>query len=328
MAKTFKTACISRGAKRVKIIRLLGLNTTTIVSLLDTIQQTNKYLFVNNNWAQLNSALSIDGVGSLIKRKIQLKGVVVGFVGNNSRFVGKSILSDNYTTASASYDSLLTTQKGLGLLNTIVFPNAFFNSTMYENSVSATPYFMLADTAIHGILLSGNSYVKYASKSDNKAYFTSDGTQNAIIFKSRSNVKAGFSRTVSGRSTIMRARQVSGFEDMHLSIVDTNSTFIAANNIEYAEIQDSLLEIAATKTMNLSFSNISIYPNPVENILKIQGIENEEIESIKIFNSIGNEILETKKINIPEIEISNLLSGVYMVFVKTNKSLFYSKFVK
>jgi hypothetical protein len=52
-----------------------------------------------------------------------------------------------------------------------------------------------------------------------------------------------------------------------------------------------------------------LYPNPTNGILQIN--THQEISFIEIYNLVGQKVLETKS----EIDISNLVSGVYFVII-------------
>lgn len=318
LARSFRANLLTRGVKRCKIIRLTTAGLTN-QNLLDTIKQTNKFIFIGNTMAQLNAVLTTNGIGTYINTKIRATGVAVGFVGNNARFVGKNVLSDNYTTQFAAYDNLIRTTKGLGLLaNTIVFPNAFFSSTVNENSVSATPYFMTQENIGHGILLTGNSYLKYASKNNNKAYLTTDGFFPAIVLKNKTGIKTGISNTTSGKTPGMSPRQIAGFEEMLVSFLDTNATFEVASNIPFSIVTDSLVIATITSTIksNVENFNFKIFPNPVTNgELKIGNVSIGEMANI--YNSQGEIVFSQKIVDTTTTLKFILPKGIYMLKIGT-----------
>jgi len=59
--------------------------------------------------------------------------------------------------------------------------------------------------------------------------------------------------------------------------------------------------------------NITIYPNPANNIVNISGID---VANVKIFNNIGQLILNEYNIN--EINVSKLTNGIYILSVETS----------
>lgn len=328
LANSFRSNCISRGANKVKVISLMP-GSFTITGIMDTLQQTNKFLFVGSNISDFNNILTSTGAGAFINSKIRAKGVAVGFVGGNARFAGKRIVSDNYTTAIAAYDSLLRTSKGLGLLKTtIIFPNAFQSTNTYENSVSATPYFMLRDSITHGIMLTGNSYLKYATKIDNKAYFSSDGQTLAIIMKN-AGVEAGFSKTTSGKTINQKSRQVAGFAKISIAFIDTNSTFIAGNNVAYSAVEDSSqISTQIQKEKTVEFSDITLFPNPFDTEINIAMPSGEKLLSTVIFDLNGLKLDENQILTENRINLEWLKKGVFILQLHTNKGIYFKKLIK
>lgn len=73
--------------------------------------------------------------------------------------------------------------------------------------------------------------------------------------------------------------------------------------------------------------DISIYPNPVENILYISEIS--QIESLRITNLFGYECIKKNKITSNSINIENLAQGVYFVEINlSNKQIMKIKLIK
>ena len=69
--------------------------------------------------------------------------------------------------------------------------------------------------------------------------------------------------------------------------------------------------------------NIKLYPNPVNNTLHIDS--DVFIQQIKIYNMMGQQILETKELN---INVSNLKSGVYFIRLNTMNTKTIKQFIK
>ena len=81
-------------------------------------------------------------------------------------------------------------------------------------------------------------------------------------------------------------------------------------------------DISVGKTPGKTNMDISLYPNPVSDILTLYNVENAEIE---FFNSIGSLIIEVQGANkIQNIDMSHLSEGAYIVKVlKDNYSSTY-----
>lgn len=63
-------------------------------------------------------------------------------------------------------------------------------------------------------------------------------------------------------------------------------------------------------------SDFRIYPNPVADELKIKGIQNEQIAQVSVYNLNGQQLMESTSVDV--LDVSRLVSGVYMLNVVTN----------
>ncbi|MGO1729873.1 MAG: T9SS type A sorting domain-containing protein [Flavobacteriaceae bacterium] len=74
-------------------------------------------------------------------------------------------------------------------------------------------------------------------------------------------------------------------------------------------------------------ADLSIYPNPVENELNIQGLESFELERLSIYNMMGQQLLESTTAE--TLNVDQLSGGAYILEITTkeNKS-FTEKFIK
>ena len=70
---------------------------------------------------------------------------------------------------------------------------------------------------------------------------------------------------------------------------------------------------------------IAIYPNPVQNELHIQLPSNITINSVSLFNGIGQKVLENSN---SDFSVSALSSGVYYVEIETSEGTFHKKIIK
>ena len=75
--------------------------------------------------------------------------------------------------------------------------------------------------------------------------------------------------------------------------------------------------------------NIKIiaYPNPVNDILNFQSKENLNIESVEIYNMLGQVVLLVPNAT-TSIDVSTLTKGNYFVKVNTEKGSSNTKFIK
>jgi hypothetical protein len=91
-------------------------------------------------------------------------------------------------------------------------------------------------------------------------------------------------------------------------------------------IPDFLQMTVTLATTSNQFANqISIYPNPVSDILTIENKSQEEITNVSIY-SIKGDLVKQSKSN--SILVSELQNGVYFVKIQMNKTVLNYKFVK
>lgn len=82
---------------------------------------------------------------------------------------------------------------------------------------------------------------------------------------------------------------------------------------------------AVLSTNKYNLSTLKIFPNPVENILKIKNTENI---SIKIFSVNGSQLLKTTSKSDLEIDVSSFSPGIYILEISTKLGKRKSKILK
>jgi photosystem II stability/assembly factor-like uncharacterized protein len=84
---------------------------------------------------------------------------------------------------------------------------------------------------------------------------------------------------------------------------------------------------ADTPATDLTQNDFKVYPNPANNLLYFKTTSSEETD-IKIFNSIGSLVIETKQALNCGLDISSLPVGVYVAEINVNNTLVKQKWVK
>ncbi len=86
--------------------------------------------------------------------------------------------------------------------------------------------------------------------------------------------------------------------------------------------------IAALSTTDFDFgTHFTLYPNPVKDVLNFQSKDNTSINSIEIYNTLGQIVLAVPNA-ISTVDVSNLQSGNYFVKVHTDLGVSNTKFIK
>ena len=72
---------------------------------------------------------------------------------------------------------------------------------------------------------------------------------------------------------------------------------------------------SATGIDDIEEASLSIYPNPVEDVLYFKG--DEIVENAKIFNVLGQTVRTYKDIRGNAINVGELVNGVYLISIET-----------
>lgn len=86
--------------------------------------------------------------------------------------------------------------------------------------------------------------------------------------------------------------------------------------------------ITALSNQNFDFGTyFTLYPNPTKDVLNIQSKQNVAINSVEIYNQLGQIVMATTNA-INSIDVANLASGTYFVKINTEKGSANMKFMK
>lgn len=94
----------------------------------------------------------------------------------------------------------------------------------------------------------------------------------------------------------------------------------------YGQVEDYKLNIGVLATNTFNTSNLKFYPNPVKNILNLSF--NQNIEKINVYNLLGQEVLVKLNSDNTKIDMSNLVSGNYLVKFTSGDKVKTMKIIK
>lgn len=100
----------------------------------------------------------------------------------------------------------------------------------------------------------------------------------------------------------------------------------SCSTLEYGQTEDFIIFISsALSTVDMQRPYLELYPNPVSNLLEIK--TDELPKSIKIYDMSGR-ILKNLVYASPEINVSDLSDGTYIIVVETEKNSYRKKILK
>ncbi len=103
--------------------------------------------------------------------------------------------------------------------------------------------------------------------------------------------------------------QIHFLTDFEFQIGVSNATTLGAKNQQIA-------------------SNLSIYPNPVNDILSIENKNSIDLDSIEVLNMLGQSVIKFTDKNQQILDVSSLQSGTYFLKIKTIEGSSNLKFIK
>ncbi len=299
-ANQAKLMLMAHGATLVFVLAANASNANN-ASHIPNIQAAQKILFLGNSYDDLITIFLNGGgaAGVALRQKIEMQGVVLGFLGEDVRFAGKTVIAEHSTSAYAAYDGDLVFKKGLGVLETMVILSNVYNTnstTYYENQIAAVPYAMVLDSLKYGLWLNQSGLAHIYTQNDT-IYLKSVGGYPAMLLENNGSL-AGFT-TFNMPSTGV-PRQIAAFDEMYFSTLPPGTV----KKIGKVDITIS------QKTVNKQH-RIQLYPNPATDFLILDWSGN--MQKIKILDVQGRRIM-TKTISPKErIDISNWSAGNYYI---------------
>jgi len=103
----------------------------------------------------------------------------------------------------------------------------------------------------------------------------------------------------------------------------------ACDNTDYffGQSEDYLLDVKESlATSDINRANISIYPNPVKNVLNFTGAK--DISKVEVYNVAGQKVKAVEKLSDNKIELSNLTKGTYIIIANIDGLIKSFKFIK
>lgn len=304
----------SLGSTQVEYAALLSASKS---ELLDKIQHASKAIFYEIKFEDWKEIQTNAEVLQALDTLLQTPGMTLGFIGSTARMAGSRMISDNFLTQDAAYTGALKTQRGLDLIKqSIIFPNSFYSSAMYENSASTVPYFMATDSLRCGFWVSGDSYFVQTIDSLGVAKIMARGDLPTIVATKKDAWIYGVSTATSRGDGSQTPRQVAGHNGLwYTSLTDALALKISTNHAPLPRLQAKQRASLPTAVTHVS-EQVHLYPNPASQYLHIYG--HSKSFDIKIWDSQGKEIISTGD---PIINVSQWKYGLYFLrYTGSNKS--------
>ncbi|MDB4225727.1 T9SS type A sorting domain-containing protein [Algibacter sp.] len=165
-------------------------------------------------------------------------------------------------------------------------------------------------------------------------YKFKNGTKETLLIININNtnftdVQIGNLLSYSGSQTLTQyssvAPYVSGVAEGDSNILSINSNITDTFNARRFSI--SVIEVNNTLSNNdFNQNNVSIYPNPVKDVLTIE--TNNTLKGVSVYNINGSRVFDIKNVSSKIIDLSTLNSGMYILKIETNETTEYKRLIK
>ncbi len=297
------------------------------IELRNAIRVAKKVLFVENDDAPFISFLQGGPTGALLNSHVKRNKMIVGFVGEDSRYAGKTFVSNHLTDAYAAYYGRLIFKDGLALLPTsTIMSNTYDANTTdyYENTTVAVPYAMVTAKLRFGIYLNRNGYVIFKQEGGlNK--WKSVGTFSTLIIENTGTTADVATQRVSGNNS----RDYVGYMRMNYFLLNGDNTLLAGQPIPSAD-QPYLFEQRVVGIENERQASAEVFPNPSTSGVFTLMTNGSESSTFVILNGRG-EIIHPKTFlheSINPLDLSAQPNGLYYLIINTGETKKIIKIIK
>ncbi len=181
--------------------------------------------------------------------------------------------------------------------------NCMFNQLTALNNMSGTVT----------ILQATYNQLTSIDVSNNTALTVLGGGDNLLISL---NVK-------NGNNTNMSSGFFATNNNPGLTCIEVDNAAYSTVNWTYIDASASFSEDCNAGIENNELVAVSIYPNPTSDILNVNSLE--KVENIRVYNELGEMILNT---NQTQFSVYTFSPGLYIVEIKTDSMITYKKFIK
>lgn len=120
-------------------------------------------------------------------------------------------------------------------------------------------------------------------------------------------------------------------EAIYTGLTPGNSYYLRAwdfNNNDFGDVSFCIEEFDSTASIGEDvIDGLTLYPNPIEDVLKINA--QEEITKLSIYNQIGQEVKIVNPLTSNfTVDLSTLAAGVYIVKIETNDKISSKRLIK
>ncbi|AXG74712.1 BspA family leucine-rich repeat surface protein [Flavobacterium arcticum] len=152
--------------------------------------------------------------------------------------------------------------------------------------------------------------------------WTFNNNVNFAVSSANGHFIDGSSLSINNYDTLLNRFKELGLENKNigaegLQYCDEETRDYLINELGWVIEGDSLAEDCTATTELFSTDQLSIYPNPVNNILHIDTKSGVQLEAVTIYNLQGSQLIQQSQ-DFENINTESLSSGIYILSIQTN----------
>lgn len=295
--------------------------------LRNLIRKSKKVLFVENDDSDLFDFLHGGPTGNLIYNHIRRNGMITAFVGEDSRYPGKTFVTNHLTDGLAAYYGRLNYEEGLGLLDaSTIMSNTYdaLSSEFYENTTAAVPFAMVSAELKFGIYLNRNTYLTFYQEAETN-FWKSTGSFSNILAVNSGTTSDFASQPVNSAGAV---RYYVGFSALRYVLLNGNEQLFAGipqpTNDEPYIPEPIINAIPEDELLSLK-----VFPNPSESgIFHVRIAPTNFNYTMTVSDPLGKIIQVQKGAEGEIVDLSLCPQGMYYLTLVSGKKIVTLKLIR
>lgn len=313
------------GAYAIVVETSAEANNDSKAALRNLIRKSKKVLFVENEDDELFDFLNNGPTGELLYKHIRRNEMITAFIGEDSRYAGKTFVTNHLDDGYPAYYGTLNFENGLELLATsAIMSNTYDAATtdFYENTTAAVPYAMVSDELKFGVYLNRNSYLRFYQQGGVN-YWKSTGSFSTILIVNPGTASAVASQPVNQEGAV---RDYAGFLAMQYVLLNGNEQF-SAGVPQPADDEPYVPEEIVTAISDEEVLLLKAFPNPSENgIFHIRIASPHSTYTMTVSDPVGK-IIQAKEFD-EVVDLSASARGIYYLRLVSGKKIYTLKLIR
>lgn len=303
-------------------------NDASQAEVRNLIRKSKKVLFAENDDAGLFTFLNNDPTGTLLYNHIRRNGMITAFVGEDSRYAGKTFVTNHLANGYPAYYGNLNFEDGLGLLAaSSIMSNTYDASTsaFYENTTAAIPFAMVSAKLKFGIYLNRNSYMRFYQQGGEN-FWKSTGNFSSIVAVNSGSTNAELaSQPVNSAGA---TRNYVGFSSLRYVLLNGNERLFAGVP-QSASDEPYIPEEIITATPEEEVLLLKVFPNPSKNgIFHVRMNPTHFNYTMTVSDQFGKILQVQNSAEGEVLDLSTYTHGMYYLKLVSGKKIFTLKLLR